>query len=377
DAGDNYYLKEKDQGENTFWHGKLAIEAGLAGKAVDQTTLESVLSGNLGDETIKGKRDDHKSGFDLTFSAPKSISILALTGGDTRLIEAHNNAVKFALTELEKDVAQITTINKEGEREFHNTNSMIFAVVRHKTSRENDMQVHSHALAANMTRDQEGQLRTLASSIKQKGGVINGTGERIYNFQKYYGILYQSQLAKEAQDLGYATRGVGNGQFEVSGVPQSIIDASSTRKQQIDQRTLDLGFESRAARDVATLDTRKSKTYQSNDSLNKRWQNTAREQGYEPSQLVGLAQKAKEQQTIPSLDETKAAISRAIDHLGQYSTALHLEKIIELTASEFTKGAVQLNALDIKKAADEMIKTGDLIGLSQKGQYTTKGLIDN
>ncbi|KJR35924.1 conjugative transfer relaxase/helicase TraI [Vibrio sp. S234-5] len=377
DAGDNYYLKEKDQGENTFWHGKLAIEAGLAGKAVDQTTLESVLSGKLGDETIKGKRDDHKSGFDLTFSAPKSISILALTGGDTRLIEAHNNAVKFALTELEKDVAQITTINKEGEREFHNTDSMIFAVVRHKTSRENDMQIHSHALAANMTRDQEGQLRTLASSIKQKGGVINGTGERIYNFQKYYGILYQSHLAKDAQELGYATRGVGNGQFEVSGVPQSIIDASSTRKQQIDQRTLDLGFESRAARDVANLDTRKGKTYQSNDSLNKQWQNTVREQGYEPSQLVGLAQKAKEQQTIPSLDETKAAISRAIDHLGQYSTALHLEKIIELTASEFTKGAVQLNALDIKKAADEMIKTGELIGLSQKGQYTTKGLIDN
>ncbi|HFQ4989757.1 TPA: conjugative transfer relaxase/helicase TraI [Vibrio vulnificus] len=377
DAGDNYYLKEKDQEENTFWHGKLAIETGLAGKAVDQTTLESVLSGNLGDETIKGKRDDHKSGFDLTFSAPKSISILALTGGDIRLIEAHNNAVKFALTELEKDVAQITTINKEGEREFHNTNSMIFAVVRHKTSRENDMQVHSHALVANMTRDQEGQLRTLASSIKQKGGVINGTGERIYNFQKYYGILYQSHLAKDAQELGYATQGVGNGQFEVSGVPQSIIDASSTRKQQIDQHTLDLGFESRAARDVATLDTRKSKTYQSNDSLNKQWQNTVREQGYEPSQLVGLAQKAKEQQTTPSLDETKAAISRAIDHLGQYSTALHLEKIIELTASEFTKGAVQLNALDIKKAADEMIKTGELIGLIQKGQYTTKGLIDN
>ncbi|POC21114.1 hypothetical protein, partial [Vibrio vulnificus] len=95
-----------------------------------------------------------------------------------------------------------------------------------------------------------------------------------------------------------------------------------------DQRTLDLGFESRAARDVATLDTRKGKTHQSNDSLNKQWQSTVREQGYEPSQLVGLAQKVKEQQAAPSLDETKAAISRAIDHLGQYSTALHLEKII-------------------------------------------------
>nr|AKN40165.1 IncF plasmid conjugative transfer DNA-nicking and unwinding protein TraI [Vibrio tasmaniensis] len=362
---------------NTFWHGKLAIEAGLAGKPVEQATLESVLSGSLGGETIKGKRDDHKSGFDLTFSAPKTVSVLALVSGDNRLIEAHNNAVKFALTELERDVAQFTTINKEGAREFHNTDSMIFAVVRHKTSRENDPQVHSHALAANMTRDQEGKLRTLASSLKQKGGVINGTGERIYNFQKYYGILYQSQLAKDAQALGYSTRGVGNGQFEISGVPQPILDASSTRKQQIDQRTLDLGFDSRASKDVANLDTRKSKTYQSSDSLNKQWQSTVKEQGYEPAELVTMAQQVKEAQNTPPLGETQAAISRAIDHLGQYSTALHLEKIIELTASEFTKGGVQLNALDIKKVADEMIKQGDLIGLSHKGQYTTKGLIDN
>ncbi|MEZ8439321.1 MobF family relaxase, partial [Vibrio splendidus] len=376
-AGDNYYLKEKDQEENTFWHGKLAIEAGLAGKPVEQATLESVLSGSLAGETIKGKRDDHKSGFDLTFSAPKTVSVLALVSGDNRLIEAHNNAVKFALTELERDVAQFTTINKEGAREFHNTDSMIFAVVRHKTSRENDPQVHSHALAANMTRDQEGKLRTLASSLKQKGGVINGTGERIYNFQKYYGILYQSQLAKDAQALGYSTRGVGNGQFEISGVPQPILDASSTRKQQIDQRTLDLGFDSRASKDVANLDTRKRKTYQSSDSLNKQWQSTVKEQGYEPAELVTMAQQVKEAQNTPPLGETQAAISRAIDHLGQYSTALHLEKIIELTASEFTKGGVQLNALDIKKVADEMIKQGDLIGLNHKGQYTTKGLIDN
>ncbi|MEZ9336201.1 relaxase domain-containing protein, partial [Vibrio sp. 10N.222.49.F1] len=65
-----------------------------------------------------------------------------------------------------------------------------------------------------------------------------------------------------------------------------ILDASSTRKQQIDQRTLDLGFDSRAARDVATLDTRKSKTHQSNDNLNKQWQSTVKEQGYEPAELV-------------------------------------------------------------------------------------------
>ncbi|SON51621.1 conjugative transfer relaxase/helicase TraI [Vibrio tapetis] len=377
DAGDNYYLKEKDQEENTFWHGKLAIEAGLAGKAVDQPTLESVLSGNLGDETIKGKRENHKSGFDLTFSAPKTISVLALVGGDARLIEAHNNAVKFALTELEKDVAQVKVTHEKGIQEYENTDSMLFAVVRHKTSRENDPQVHSHALAANMTRDQEGDLRALSTSLKQKGGVINGTGERIYNFQKYYGILYQSQLAKDVQALGYSTRGVGNGQFEVSGVPQPIIEASSTRKQQIDQRTLDLGFDSRAAKDVANLDTRKSKTYQSNESLNNQWQTKVHTQGYEPSELVGMAQQAKTSQDGITPDDTKAAIHRAIDHLGQYSTALHLEKIIELAASDFTKGGVQANAIELKTILDQQIKEGALIPLADKGQYTTQTLIDN
>ncbi|TKF92492.1 relaxase domain-containing protein, partial [Vibrio sp. F13] len=75
--------------ENTFWHGQLAKEAGLIGKPVNQKTLESVLSGHLGNETIKGKRGDHKCGFDLTFSAPKRLSTLALVGGDTRLIDAH------------------------------------------------------------------------------------------------------------------------------------------------------------------------------------------------------------------------------------------------------------------------------------------------
>uniref|UniRef100_UPI001E500EFD MobF family relaxase n=3 Tax=Vibrio TaxID=662 RepID=UPI001E500EFD len=119
-SNDNYYLKEAGAQDNTFWWGKLAESAGLAGKSVDQETLESVLSGTLNGETVKGRRENHKAGFDLTFSAPKSVSILALVGGDTRLIDAHNNAVKYALSELEKDVAQILSIDKKGIRTYTN-----------------------------------------------------------------------------------------------------------------------------------------------------------------------------------------------------------------------------------------------------------------
>ncbi|MFA0072119.1 conjugative transfer relaxase/helicase TraI [Vibrio cyclitrophicus] len=376
DTNDNYYLKEQTQGENTFWHGKLAEEAGLLGKPVDQKTLESVLSGHLGDETIKGKRENsHRSGIDLTFSAPKSISTLALVGGDTRLIKAHDKAVKLTLSQIEKDVAQVKVTHEKGVQEFENTESMAFAVVRHKTSRENDPQLHSHALAANMTRDKEGELRALASAIKQKGGVINGSGDRIYNFQKYYTALYQSQLAKASEDIGYQMRGIGNGQFDVEGVPQVLNDAFSTRKQQIDQQALDFG-DSQAARDTAALDTRKTKTHESDASLNTRWQQTVIDKGFKPEALVQNALSVAKREHQPEL-VAKEAFHRAVEHLGQTNTALKLEKVIELAASDFTKGGVQANAIDLKVVADLWVKEGTLIPLAEKGQYTTKTMLDN
>ncbi|MEZ8918576.1 conjugative transfer relaxase/helicase TraI [Vibrio splendidus] len=376
DDGDNYYLKEADQPDNTFWHGKLAEEVNLAGKPVEKETLESVLSGHLGQETIKGKRANHKSGFDLTFSAPKSVSILALAGGETRLIDAHNAAVKFALTEIEKDVAQVKVTHEKGVQEYDNTDAMMFAVIRHKTSRENDMQLHSHALAANMTRDKEGELRALSTCLKQKGGVINGSGERIYNFQKYYTSLYQSHLAKEAENLGFSMRGVGQGQFEVAGVPESLIDVFSTRKKQIDQQALDFG-NTQTARDTAALDTRKAKTYPSHETLNHQWHTKIRDHSHEPAQLVAQAKRASTERVGPSPQEAKAAINRAVEHLGQYKTTLHIEKIIEIAAADFTFGKAQLNALDLKQATDELIKSGHLIALQDKGQYTSKALLDN
>ncbi|CAH1534276.1 Conjugative transfer relaxase/helicase TraI [Vibrio owensii] len=376
DASDNYYLKEQAQSENTFWHGKLAIDAGLLGKPVEQKTLESVLSGHLGDETIKGKRENkHRPGLDLTFSAPKGISTLALVGGETRLIEAHDNAVKFVLDQIEKDVAQVKVTHEKGVQEFENTESMAFAVVRHKTSRENEPQMHSHVLTANMTRDKEGELRALASAIKQKGGVINGSGDRIYNFQKYYTALYQSQLAKGSEELGFQMQGLGNGQFDVKGIPQVVIEAFSTRKQQIDQQALDFG-DSQAARDTAALDTRKSKTHESDASLNARWQQTVRDKGFQPETLVQDALNIAKHEHNPEL-VAKEAFARTIEHLGQYNTALKLEKIIELAASDFTKGAVQANAIDLKVVADQWVKDGALIPLAEKGQYTTKAMLDN
>lgn len=369
-----YYLKEQSQGATSFWHGTLAEPAGLLGQPVEANALESVLNGTLNGETIKGRREQHKSGFDLTFSAPKNASILALVGGDTRLLAAHDKAVKYALSELEKDVAQVKVTRQKGVQTFENTESMIFAVIRHKTSRNNDPQLHSHALAANMTRDQNGDLRALASCLKQKGGVIHGSGERIYHFQKYYTALYQSAFAHQMPELGYQSVGLGQGQSDILGMPEALHKAFSTRKQQIDQQVMSFGYDTPASRDTAALDTRPSKTYHSDATLTQRWQQTVKEHGFDPAQLVAQCQTvtAPDKQTTAEADD---AFARAVTHLGQYSTSLTLEKIIALAASEFTKGSQAISAIELKHIADQWIKDGRLLPLSEQGQYTSNAML--
>ncbi|HHP0586121.1 TPA: conjugative transfer relaxase/helicase TraI, partial [Vibrio harveyi] len=175
--------------------------------------------------------------------------------------------------------------------------------------------------------------------------------------------------------IGYQTHGLGNGQIDISGIPQPLIENSSTRTQQINQQALNFG-DTQAARDMAALDTRKSKTYLSNGELTTKWQQQIKDMGYKPEELVKNAQQFTKQEFQPALI-AQEALSRAISHLEQNNTALRLEKIVELAVSDFTKGDIQANAIDVKNLADEWIKEGTLIPLAEKGQYTTKGLIDN
>lgn len=379
DKADNYYLKEQSIEPNTQWYGKLAEQEGMQGKPVQEKQLEAVLSGNLNGTTIHGKREKHRSGFDLTFSAPKSASTLILVGGDKRLMDAHVESVKETLNQLEKDVAQAKNTGKDGKTEFVNTEKLLFALVGHKTSREDDPQVHTHALTANMTKDEKGTLRALASCFKQQGGIINGTGERIYNHQKYYTALYQSNYARKAENLGYTTRSVGNNQFEIEGVPQTYLDSQSTRSKQINEHTRDLGINTQAARDMASKGTRKGKSYASENVLIQKWQADAQAHGFDIQAFVAESYKnARPESEKPELKATAVeALQRAINHHSQTKNQLSYEKLIESAASQFTRGE-KLDLIDIKLAADKAIKDGQLIAVNDsRSMFTTQTMIDN
>ncbi|MGL5467082.1 MAG: MobF family relaxase, partial [Shewanella sp.] len=324
----NYYLKEQSAEPNTQWFGKLAELEGMLGKPVEEFQLKDVLAGSLNDQTLKTQNSNARNGFDFTFSAPKSVSLLALVAGDKRLMTAHDDAVKFALSHIEQDAAQARQTDPgTKETSFENTGNLLFAMVRHKTSREEDPQLHTHSLTANMTKDSEGTLRALASSFKQKGGIINGTGERVYNHQKYYTSLYQSALARSVEQMGYQTRAIGNNLFEIAGIPQTLLDTFSTRSQQINEQTQSLGLDSQAARDVAAKDTRKSKAYTSEATLFEQWKSKVNDSGFNLTAFVTDSMSRQgPSQSVTLKPAAIDAINRAISHASNTQNSLNYAK---------------------------------------------------
>ncbi len=375
-ASSNYYLRPVETKENTEWFGKLSEQAGLKGSPVTHSELKEVLSGNLKGEEVHYKRSNHKSGLDLTFSAPKSISLLALVGGDTRLIDAHNAAVKATLTQIEKDIAQVKGKDEEGKTTYTNTEQMLFALVQHKTNREDEAHLHTHALAANLTRDTKGQLRSLATCLKQNGTVTNGAFERLYNNQKYYTSYYQSTLAKFTVDIGYEITGKGNALFEVKGVPEQVLKDNSTRSTQINEKSDELGLSSQRAKDLIAKSTRKEKTGFSSNDLHSTWQNALNRSGFDIQAFIvsSYEKSAPKEQTITQ--ETKDAVHRSLNHLSEFSTSMTFEKIVTLAVTDFSKEGF-VNANEAKQYLLELNKKGDLIKLDEPGErYTTQSMID-
>ncbi len=376
DSAPAYYLKETQAKENARWYGTLAENAQLTDKPVDERTLTAVLNGSLNDETVHFRRQQHRAGFDLTLSAPKSVSYLALVGGDDRLLAAHRHAVNVTLDHIEYDVAQVKHADPESHYTYENTRNLLFAVIGHKTSRDDDPQLHDHVLMANMTRDSDDKLRALATCKKQQSGVIQGSVERLYHHQKYYTAIYQSALASESQQLGYATRGVGNGQFEIAGIPQDELDTFSKRSQDIDAKTSDIGLNSQKTRDLAAKNTRKGKSHQPTALLHQQWQ---RQATFNAQQFVVDAMQDKHKPaTSPELPGKIAteALQRAADHLIQTDTRFSYETLVSRAAGEFVKGDTA-NVIDIKHAADQALKQGGLIALdTHQSQLTTREAVD-
>ncbi len=210
---DNYYFT----GElSASWRGQSAERLAL-GEHVSVEQLEMILSGVLPNGAIIGLKlasgeIKHRGGYDLTFSAPKSVSYLALVAGDKDFIDIHQRAVQKVLQIIEKEAAAARKMGRCGV-EYEKTENLAFATILHDTSRDQDPMLHTHALMMNLTERLDGKWRALASDIRKE----HGTMEWIMANQIYLGLVYRSEIAMgiKSKGLEIAPTGDPHGLFEI------------------------------------------------------------------------------------------------------------------------------------------------------------------
>ncbi|MDE0051652.1 MAG: relaxase domain-containing protein, partial [Rhodospirillales bacterium] len=298
---DGYYAKDDpEHREASAWAGRGAEELGLKGP-VDADTFRQVLEGKVPDGSGRqlGKRGKdrgtpgsgeivHRPGRDLTFSAPKSVSLAALVGGDRRIVEAHDRAVAATLAWVEKNAAETRMKDPETGRMARVGNQKIVAATfRHDTSRNLDPQLHTHAVLANMVKGEDG-------GTPRSGKWRTMANEGLYARQKLIGMLYRNELAASLSRLGYGIEKThADGRFEIAGVPRAAIEAFSTRRAEIEAAMAERELGSSAANprlaERAALMTRAAKRDIDRGELREVWQRQAVGLGVDAAALVAGA----------------------------------------------------------------------------------------
>ena len=175
---DGYYAKDDPtHREASAWAGKGADALGLSGP-VDPDTFQAVLEGKVPEGPQLGKRGKdgaihHRPGRDVTLSAPESVSLAALVGGDDRVIAAHDAAVKRTLTWIEKNAIETWMQDPTtGSMVRAGGQKMVAATFRHDTSRNLDPQLHTHCVVANMVQGRDGKWRTMVDDGVNRRGTL-------------------------------------------------------------------------------------------------------------------------------------------------------------------------------------------------------------
>lgn len=372
---DNYYFT----GElSESWRGQSAERLAL-GERVSVEQLEMILSGVLPNGEIIGLKSasgeiKHRGGYDLTFSAPKSVSYLALVAGDKDFIDIHQRAVQKVLQIIEKEAAQARKMGLSGV-EYEKTGNLAFATILHDTSREQDPMLHTHALMMNLTERLDGKWRALASDIRKE----HGTMEWIMANQIYLGLVYRSELALglKSKGLEIAPTGDPHGLFEIKHFNPDLLTTFSKRRTQIEGQVETMHSNSLKAHDRATQDTRKYKKETNPEALRAKWTNESQALGVEPSTyLEVLKQKTADAKQLGSSEvgrEQGHAVLDAIAHLEERRLSFTYQDVLQASLY-FSLGEAGYDTHI--QGIEHEIKAQRLIALDDKENlFTTSGLI--
>lgn len=358
-ANDNYYTKA-DADRSGIWVGKGAERLGLSG-TVDAKAFEAILRGELPNgELIGHKGQYHRAGTDLTFSVPKSWSLLALVGKDQRIIDAYRSAVVETLQWAEKNAAQYRT-EEGGKERLHASDDLTVALFQHDTNRNQEPNLHFHAVVANMTQDKDGKWRALRN-------------DKLWQHNTLLNAMTMARFRIEAEKLGYRIGEFGkHGNFEAKGIDRNAVMAFSTRRQEVLEARRGGGLDAGL---VATLATRQAKQSDvDRDALMSQWEGQAWDHGLDLESMVRDAKLRSHELTVaaakrandrPSLlARGKAMIASLAERMGVKEgdplipQRLHMKSREEIATAHAVASAVRhlsereaaFTATDLAKAA--------------------------
>jgi conjugative relaxase-like TrwC/TraI family protein len=371
-AGQNYWKQgDVNLGE---WQGKLAASFGLSG-AVDAThfarlsegqhpvTAKQLVRHRSGEEYSKAdgstvKPVEHRAGWDATFSAPKSVSLTALVGGDERVRDAHRAAVKTALNELER----YTQARIGGNNQAETTGKFVAAKFEHDTARPVDgyaaPQLHTHAVIFNMTERENGRTQAL-----QPRG--------FFDTQQFATAIYQSELTYQLRNLGYEIEPGRSGAPKIRGYTAEYLEASSPRSQQIREYLEATGYQGPAAAQIAAHDTRDKKELHTPAEVIAAHYKVAAAFGHQAAQVVADAKERALSQPeirVPNVPQRAHEAVTYAKERGFEREAVTDERLLMRDA--LRRGMGDITYPEIRQNFDQRISAGEFQGAEQTKHAT-------
>lgn len=355
-----------------LWRGTAADPLGvIAGERVERDAFMALMKGRSPvDRSVLRPigRCSTVAAIDLTFSAPKSVSVLFAIADDetsAALVGAHERAVDEALSYLEREACW--TRRGHGGAERVRGDGFVAASYRHRMSRAGDPQLHTHVVVANMTRAQERYTALDAHAL--------------YEHKSAAGAVYRAVLRGEVCDrLPWVSwRTAGRGLFEVDGVPDEVLRHFSQRRIEIEERAMEVagvaaGELSRDRMQGIALATRHAKQYGVDGST---WREQARaragEHGLGQVELSALQQRAGDEMGYPDVAQLAERLSGPAGLTAMHNTFARRHALAEI-AGAFAQGAT---AAELEGVTSGYLVDPDVhrLGPDDEPRYTTLGLL--
>ncbi|CAN5456886.1 MobF family relaxase [soil metagenome] len=382
-AAEQNYWKQGDtiQGE---WHGKLADKFELSGAvgAEEFARLSEGQHPQTGKQLVLHRAVheyrnadgnmvspvEHRAGWDATFSAPKSISLTALVGGDDRVREAHREAVNVALNELER----YTQARIGGNYPAETTGQFAAAQFEHDTARPVDgyaaPQLHTHVVVFNMTERENGKMRALQP-------------HSLFESQQFATAVYQSHLTYKLRSLGYEIEAGKSGAPDIKGYTQEYLDASSPRRQQIEEALSRSGFTGPDAAQIAAHNTRDKKVILSPDQILAAHKQIADEYGNQADRVVAEARGRRIEQTQQPENERRQQVREAVTFARD--KGFEREAVVDeraLYVDALRRGMGEMTYPEVRASFEARIASGEFKEIADDGlkagrRFTTAATI--